>query len=126
MNINQFRQQKYLGSLDTSLLSSGRFSYRRAESIHWEILEPIHNELVITPSGLSSRQGDADGAADGFRRVIQASKLLDPGYRCSQCGERHGSYALRCTECGRWGSIGLDTSEELRVARDRGVSAPRV
>ncbi len=54
----RFRQQKYLGALDTSLLSSGRFSYRRDESIRWEILEPIQNELVITPSGLSSRQGD--------------------------------------------------------------------
>ena len=53
-----FRQQKYLGALDTALLSSGRFSYRRDESIRWEILEPIQNELVITPSGLSSRQGD--------------------------------------------------------------------
>jgi hypothetical protein len=54
----RFRQEKYLGALDTSLLSSGRFSYRRGESIRWEILEPIQNELVITPSGLSSRQGD--------------------------------------------------------------------
>jgi hypothetical protein len=54
----RFRQQKYLGAVDASLLSSGRFSYRRDESIRWEILEPIRNELVITPSGLSSRQGD--------------------------------------------------------------------
>lgn len=53
-----FRQQKYLGALDTSLHSSGRFSFRRDESIHWEILQPIQNELIITPDGLSSRHGD--------------------------------------------------------------------
>ena len=63
-----FRQEKYLATLDTSLLSSGRFSYRRDESIRWEILEPIENELVITPSGLSSRQGD-----DELLRVDAAS-----------------------------------------------------
>jgi hypothetical protein len=53
-----FVQQKYLAALDTSLESSGRFSFRRDESIRWEILQPIQNELVITPAGLSSRQGD--------------------------------------------------------------------
>ncbi len=53
-----FRQQKYLATLDTSLTSSGHFSLLRGESIHWLTVEPIENELVITPSGLSSRQGD--------------------------------------------------------------------
>ncbi len=53
-----FRQEKYLAVVEASLESSGHFSFRRDESIHWEILQPIQNELVITPSGLSSRQGD--------------------------------------------------------------------
>lgn len=53
-----FRQQKYLGALDASLDSSGRFSFRRGESIRWHIVDPIDNELLITPDGLSSRQGD--------------------------------------------------------------------
>lgn len=53
-----FRQQKYLAALDTSLLSSGRFSFQRDTAIHWQILEPIENELLITPTSLSSRQGD--------------------------------------------------------------------
>ncbi len=55
-----FRQQKYLATLDTSLTSSGHFSLRRGELIHWQITEPIENELLITPSGLSSRQGDEE------------------------------------------------------------------
>lgn len=54
----RFRQEKYLGALDTSLLSSGRFSYRRDELIRWQIEQPIENELLMTPTGLSSRQGD--------------------------------------------------------------------
>lgn len=53
-----FRQQKYLAALETSLSSSGQFSFKRGESIRWQILEPIRNELLITPDGLSSRQGD--------------------------------------------------------------------
>ena len=54
----EFRQQKYLAALDTSLSSSGIFSYTRDATIRWEILEPIRNQLIITPDGLSSRQGD--------------------------------------------------------------------
>lgn len=54
----EFRQQKYLAALETSLLSSGRFSFKSGASIRWEILEPIQNELLITPDGLSSRQGE--------------------------------------------------------------------
>ncbi len=55
-----FRQQKYLAALDTALESSGAFDYQRGESIRWQILEPIQNELVITPTSLSSRQGDEE------------------------------------------------------------------
>jgi len=51
-----FRQQKYLAELDTSLESSGRFSFERDRRIRWQILEPIHNELLITPDGISSSQ----------------------------------------------------------------------
>ena len=53
-----FRQEKYLAVIDTLLKSSGRYSYRRGESIRWQILEPIQSELLMTPDGLSSRQGD--------------------------------------------------------------------
>ena len=55
-----FRQQKFLASFDTSLASSGSFRLQRGESVHWHIDEPIKNELVITPAGMSSRQGDSE------------------------------------------------------------------
>lgn len=54
----RFRQEKYLDALDVTLMSSGIFSYRRGKSIRWQILEPIQNELLMTPTSLSSRQGD--------------------------------------------------------------------
>ncbi len=54
----RFSQQKYLATLDVTLLSSGRFSFKRGQAIRWQILEPIQNELTITPAGLTSRQGD--------------------------------------------------------------------
>jgi len=53
-----FHQQKYLAALDVTLHSSGVFEYRRGESIRWQIEQPIQNELLITPTSLSSRQGD--------------------------------------------------------------------
>ena len=53
-----FRQQKYLAALDTELSSSGNFEYRRGESIRWQIEQPIENELIMTGTSLSSRQGD--------------------------------------------------------------------
>ena len=79
-----FTQQKYLAALDTSLQSSGRFSFRRDEAIRWEILQPIQNELVITPAGLSSRQGENEllridansnpGCADGRNHVCRVER----------------------------------------------------
>ena len=54
----QFSQEKYLGALDTVLISTGVFTYQRGKSIRWEILEPIRNELVMTPTTITSTQGD--------------------------------------------------------------------
>lgn len=51
-----FVQQKYLQVVDASLESSGVFDYERGKSIRWEILEPIQSELVMTPTGVSSKQ----------------------------------------------------------------------
>ena len=51
-----FVQQKYLQVVDTSLESSGVFDYERGKSIRWEILEPIQSELLMTPTGVSSKQ----------------------------------------------------------------------
>ncbi len=51
-----FVQQKYLQVVDASLESRGVFAYERGKSIRWEILEPIQSELLMTPSGVSSKQ----------------------------------------------------------------------
>lgn len=50
-----FNQEKYIATLDTTLISTGVFTYRRDKSIRWEILEPIHNQLLMTPSAISSK-----------------------------------------------------------------------
>ncbi len=94
-------------------------------------LEALEEEVEFSPTltyhlaKLSARQGDADAAAEGFRRVIQASNLLDPGYVCAHCGAHHEGYLLHCAACGRWGKVELDTSGELQAVKDRGVKAPR-
>jgi len=54
----RFSQEKYLAALDVSLMSTGVFTYQRGKSIRWEILEPIQNELVITPSTIINQQGN--------------------------------------------------------------------
>ncbi|MBY4676116.1 outer membrane lipoprotein carrier protein LolA [Marinobacterium arenosum] len=52
-----FTQEKYLSALDASLVSTGVFSYQRGRSIRWETLEPIKNELLMTPESIINRQG---------------------------------------------------------------------
>ena len=55
-----FSQEKYLSALDATLKSTGVFTYQRSESIHWKILEPIQNELVISPVAITSKQADGE------------------------------------------------------------------
>lgn len=54
----RFSQEKYLGALDAALISTGVFTYQRGKSIRWEILEPIQNELVMTPTTITNQQGN--------------------------------------------------------------------
>lgn len=54
----RFTQQKYLNDMEISLQSSGVFEYQRGASIRWQTLEPIQNELLVTPTAIVSRQGD--------------------------------------------------------------------
>ena len=95
-------------------------------------LERLEDEVEFSPTvtyhlaKLSARQGDSETAASRFRHVIKASNLLEPGYRCKDCGAHHGSYVMHCAECGRWGTVVLDTSEELREIEAQAVKAPRV
>ncbi|MCH7823756.1 MAG: tetratricopeptide repeat protein [Acidobacteria bacterium] len=95
-------------------------------------LERLEDEVEFSPTvtyhlaKLSVRQGDSQAAAERFRHVIQASNLLEPGYRCQHCGAQHPNYVMHCAECCRWGTVVLDTSEELQEVEDRVVKAPRV
>ncbi len=56
----RFSQEKYLESLDAVLTSSGAFTYERGKSIRWKILQPIQNELVMTPKAITSKQDDLE------------------------------------------------------------------
>jgi len=94
-------------------------------------LERLEDEVKFSPmvtyhlAKLSARQGDNETAVERFRQVIKASHLLEPGYRCTHCGAPHPSYLMLCAECCRWGTVVLDTSEELQEVEDRAVKAPR-
>ena len=94
-------------------------------------LERLEDEVEFSPTvtyhlaKLSARQGDPAAAADRFRQVIRASNILQPSYRCAPCGTIHDEYVMHCAKCGRWGTVVLDTNEELRPASERAVRAPR-
>lgn len=52
----RFSQDKYLSQLDTTLRSSGEFSYQQGVEIRWLTTEPLRSELTMTPGGLETRQ----------------------------------------------------------------------
>jgi len=56
----RFIQEKYLSALDATLISTGVFNYQRGKSMRWEILEPIRNELLMTPDTITNMQGDKE------------------------------------------------------------------
>ncbi len=53
----RFTQEKHLAALDTSLHSSGIFSYQRGKFVRWETLKPIQSEMLMTPTSISNKQG---------------------------------------------------------------------
>lgn len=53
----QFVQEKYLAALETSFISSGKFSYQRGVSVRWETLKPVQSEMLMTPEAISNTQG---------------------------------------------------------------------
>lgn len=95
-------------------------------------LEHLESEVEFSPTvtyhlaKLSERQGENETAAKRFRQIIRAANLLEPNYRCKHCGANHPCYAMRCEECGHWGTVVLDTSEELQEVEAQEVSAPRI
>lgn len=93
-------------------------------------LERLEDELEFSPTvayhlgKLSLREGDAQTGAERLRQVIKATNVLEPGYRCTRCGTDHDAYAMRCEQCGFWGTVQLDTREELRPVSSS-VNVPR-
>jgi len=51
-----FSQEKYLSAFELTLNSSGHFVYQKGRSIHWQTLEPVANELILTPDSIVNRQ----------------------------------------------------------------------
>ncbi|MEC8944116.1 MAG: tetratricopeptide repeat protein [Acidobacteriota bacterium] len=95
-------------------------------------LEHLESEVEFSPTvtyhlaKLSERQGENETAAKRFRQIIQAANLLEPIYCCEHCNANHPCYVMHCEECGRWGTVVLDTSEELQEVEAQAVRAPRI
>lgn len=53
-----FKQDKYIHSFETHVLSSGHFKYLRDQSIHWNTVKPVANQMVMTPDTMASKQGE--------------------------------------------------------------------
>lgn len=51
-----FKQRKFLAEIGVSIDSSGVFSYQRSEKIVWKTLEPVENEMQMTPTTIINRQ----------------------------------------------------------------------
>jgi hypothetical protein len=66
----RFSQEKYLSALDAALVSTGVFDYQRGKSIRWAILEPIQNETLMTPGGITSSQNN--------NQLLQLDVSTDP------------------------------------------------
>ena len=56
----KFTQEKYLKALETGLVSTGVFVYKKGEYLHWETLDPISNKLVLTPTSIANQQGEKE------------------------------------------------------------------
>ena len=52
----KFEQSKYIADLDTTLDSSGLFSFVPDKGLRWSILKPVSTNLRITPNEIVERQ----------------------------------------------------------------------
>jgi len=52
----KFEQRKYIADLDTTLDSSGHFSFVPDEGLRWSIRKPVSTNLRITPNEIVERQ----------------------------------------------------------------------
>ncbi len=70
-----FEQKKTLKAFDTSITSTGQFSYQRNAFIRWKTVAPVENELLMTPNGISSQQ-DGDELINLTADKTPAIKML--------------------------------------------------
>lgn len=68
----QFEQQRYLADLDTSLDSSGHFTYQRGERVVWVLEAPVEDRLVFTPDSASALDESTDAHNDRRRDQVAA------------------------------------------------------
>src|SRR5262249_27675954 len=54
---------------------------------------------------LARARGDAAGAADGFARALGPDLGLTTPWHCAACSATRGSWAARCSACGRWDTL---------------------
>ena len=65
----RFQQTRTISVLPVPLVSTGQFYFQRGSGIRWEVWEPIHSTLQITPDGIQwadDPQADAGNAASGI------------------------------------------------------------
>jgi outer membrane lipoprotein-sorting protein len=68
----QFVQQKYLRSLEEPLTSTGRFTLSSADGLLWELRSPLHQDLLLTTSGVFRR--DDGGKWQALPQAVGAGR----------------------------------------------------
>lgn len=53
-----FKQEKLIQSFGANIQSSGHFAYKKNQYMHWNTVLPVENQMVMTPTSISSKQGD--------------------------------------------------------------------
>lgn len=71
----RFEQQRYLADLDTSLASSGHFTYQRGERVVWVLEAPVEDRLIFTPDSASALDESSDTHNDRRRDQVAAMFL---------------------------------------------------
>jgi hypothetical protein len=56
----KFIQRRYLSGLPRPLVSSGEFTLAREQGILWHTLEPFASEFLLTPHGMTLRDGTTE------------------------------------------------------------------
>jgi len=127
--VNELQGTDHLAArLELALLYARLEMLDEAEAALWELEEQSEYSPMLRYylGRLKQRKGADREAASIYREVAESVGIPEPEFRCSHCGATFDDYALRCIECGRWGTIDLDTAQDIRVAEEPSVSAPRI